>query len=1555
MVSEGGKRGRPFGGGASSSKSNNASASKAAKTSSSAISGAYVGSRGGGGGGAKSSAALRHISPIPLRESSEFNGDQGLELPLIRHGDPGALVLADGSVHQGFSFGANVPVAGEVVFNTGMVGYPEALTDPSYRGQILVLTYPMVGNYGVPAEDALDEHGLPLFFESSKIQVAGLIVASYSADHSHWNSAKSLGKWLQEHNVPALYGIDTRALTKKIRETGAILGKIDFKAEKATGKAGKGAQVALEFMDPNKTNLVAQVSTKAVKVYGKGKSPRIVAFDCGMKFNIIRYFVKYHDVQFTVVPFDYDLKANPAKLEWEGIFISNGPGDPTMCEATIETLKWAMNLEHPKPIFGICLGNQLLALAAGAKTFKMKYGNRGMNQPCVDMRTTKCYITAQNHGYAVDSDGLPHDWKTFFLNANDFSNEGIIHVSKPFFSVQFHPEACGGPTDTAFLFETFINLVRGSPHQLSLLDPCLYQRFKYKKVLLVGSGGLSIGQAGEFDYSGSQAIKALKEEGIEVILINPNVATVQTSKSLGKASPDKVYFLPIRPEVVLEIIKKEKPDGIMVNVGGQTALNVGIKLWESGDLQKHNVRVMGTPISTIIATEDREIFSEKLREIDETLALSFPATSMEEAKEAANKIGYPVLIRAAYALGGLGSGFAEDEAELVALAEKAFASSSQILIDQDLRGWKEIEYEVVRDIEDNCVTVCNMENFDPLGIHTGDSIVVAPSQTLSNQEYYMLRSTSIKVIRHLGIIGECNIQFALHPESEKYCIIEVNARLSRSSALASKATGYPLAYVATKLCLGKDLVSIRNSVTKTTTACFEPSLDYCVVKMPRWDLSKFNRVETRLGSSMISVGEVMAIGRNFEEAIQKAVRMVNPNLDGLDGKCAVSAALDNQIQIPTPHRLFAVQMALERGYSIDAVHALTKIDRWFLSKLKNISLMKAACSKGNLESLNAVSLRALKCHGFSDRQVARYVNSTEVVVRRRRLQMGIRPCVKQIDTLAAEFPAQTNYLYMTYNGSEDDLDPDVDGVMVLGCGPYCIGSSVEFDWCAVSAVRQIRATGMKAIVVNCNPETVSTDYDESDRLFFEELTFERVLDIYEREKAVGIIVSVGGQIANNLANPLFQQGVNILGTGPVDIDKAEDRHQFSELLDSIGVDQPSWQELSTIADAKIFADEVGYPVLVRPSFVLSGAAMNVAANARQLESFLQEAADVSQDKPVVVTKFILNAKEIEFDAVAKAGDILNYAISEHVENAGVHSGDATLVLPAQKLFVETIRKVKKISSAIAKALNITGPFNIQLMAKDNDVKVIECNLRASRTFPFVSKVFDANFITLATKAMLGVPTKAYNISLIDIDYVAVKAPMFSFTRLRGADPTLGVEMASTGEVACFGHDVHEAFLAALIASGFRMPIKTKNILVSIAEDSERLELLAAVTALLGMNYTVFCTPGTGEFYESRGLEVQILSKKPGDKKYPHVIDAIKMNKVDVVINVPEGTKKDEEVTIGYAMRRSAVDFGVPLVTNIKCANLLVEALARHKGIKVQSVESFYRIPTVGWQRETEMS
>ena len=1208
----------------------------------------------------------------------------------------------------------------------------------------------MVGNYGVPP-DTRDENGLPLFFESEKIHIAGLIVTDYSAEYSHWNAVKSLGQWLSEAGIPALYGIDTRRLTKRLREAGAVLGKIEF----------DGQPVA--FDDPNKRNLVASVSTREIHRFGPtdGSVPHIIAFDCGMKLNIVRHFIYHQGVSLTVVPFDYDLAANPANIAYDGIFISNGPGDPTMCTSTINSIRWAIGVEPPKPIFGICLGNQLLALACGASTYKMKYGNRGMNQPCIDLRTTKCYITPQNHGFAVDSNSLPVEWKSLFLNANDLSNEGIIHTSKPFFSAQFHPEANGGPQDTAFLFSNFVDMVRGRPPEKVLVEPSLYARPNIRRVLLVGSGGLSIGQAGEFDYSGSQAIKALKEENIEVILINPNIATVQTSKNLGRASADKVYFLPIRAKVIEEIIAKERPDGIIVSMGGQTALNVGIELYRAGIFEKYNCQVLGTSIDTIIATEDREIFSQKLLEINETLALSYSATNIEEAVSVAMKIGFPVLVRAAFALGGLGSGFAEDEAQLREQCAKAFAISNQVLIDQDLRGWKEIEYEVVRDCRDNCITVCNMENFDPLGVHTGDSIVVAPSQTLSNSEYFKLRDTSIKVIRSLGIVGECNIQYALNPFSEEYCIIEVNARLSRSSALASKATGYPLAYVATKLCLGKDLVSIRNSVNKTTTACFEPSLDYCVVKVPRWDLAKFSKVSTKLGSSMTSVGEVMAIGRTFEEAIQKAIRMVSGgNLEGLDGAIPDDADLNELLRVPTDRRIWAVQAALERGISIDEIYRLSKIDRWFLSRLRNIAHLKAeTCALKSFEELNLPALRMLKCSGFSDRQIARYCGSSEQVVRRRRQQMGLIPYCKQIDTLAAEFPAQTNYLYMTYHGTEHDVcggqqeeEHDHDhgskrSVMVLGCGAYCIGSSVEFDWCAVSAVRQVRTLGHRAIVVNYNPETVSTDYDESDGLYFEELTLERVLDIYELENAAGIIVSVGGQIPNNLALPLHHQGVRILGTHPDSIDKAEDRHKFSALLDTIKVDQPQWSELKTRDEAHAFAATVGYPVLVRPSFVLSGAAMSVASNEKELTTCLQGAEDVSADKPVVISKYIINAKEIEFDAVARNGKILNYAISEHVENAGVHSGDATLVLPAQKLYVQTVRTVKQIASQVAMALGITGPFNIQMLAKDNMVKVIECNLRASRTFPFISKTFGVNFITLATQVMLGHPAKPFNISL----------------------------------------------------------------------------------------------------------------------------------------------------------------------------------------------------------------
>lgn len=1525
-------------------------------------------------------------------------------------GDRAILFLQDGSPPiEGRSFGADTSVSGEVVFNTGMVGYPEALTDPSYRGQILVLTYPLIGNYGVPDEAILDDLGLPLYFESENIHITGLIVSSYSWDYSHWTARKSLGKWLQEKNIPGIYGIDTRALTKKLREMGSLLGRVEVNPTEGIPQSIPDCL----FSNPNERNLVAEVSTKEVVTYGQGNQTKIIAYDCGIKFNIIRYLVQTHKVELHVVPFNYDLEKNPNKIEWDGLFISNGPGDPTMCPITIKSIKYALSLDPAKPIFGICLGNQLLSLAAGAKTYKLKYGNRGMNQPCIDMRTGRCYITPQNHGFAVDSKSLPSLWKPLFINANDLSNEGIIHTSKPFFSVQFHPEASGGPADTAFLFQKFVGHVRKIPQPLVLQNDSAYIRKTYKKVLVVGSGGLSIGQAGEFDYSGSQCIKALKEENIEVVLINPNIATVQTSQEKEKNSQgaDRVYFLPIKPDIVMDIIEKESPDGIIVSMGGQTALNVGVQLWNSGRLQAAGVEVLGTQIPVIEATEDREIFSEKLKEIGETIALSYSATSIDEALVNANKIGYPVLVRAAFALGGLGSGFAANDTELKDLAAKAFSCSSQILIDQDLRGWKELEYEVVRDCNDNCITVCNMENFDPLGIHTGDSIVVAPSQTLSNREYFMLRSTALKVVRHLGVVGECNIQYALNPESEKYCIIEVNARLSRSSALASKATGYPLAYVATKLSLGRDLVSIRNSVTKTTTACFEPSLDYCVLKMPRWDLKKFKNVSNKLGSSMLSVGEVMAIGRSFEEVIQKACRMVNPSLDGLEGhesKLVPSedvTTLEQQLKKATDTRLFAVQTALEDGWTVDRVHEATKIDKWFLRKLLNIAEMREACvAAGNIDALfksNGIErMRSLKVAGFSDRQIARYVGKEglqgEAEIRAIRKRMKITPCVKQIDTLAAEFPAQTNYLYMTYSGYENDVDEsetaallkrrimrkspsamefekrvrslsevqegqtladfENNGVMVLGCGAYCIGSSVEFDWCAVSAVRQLRREGIKSVIVNYNPETVSTDYDESDRLYFEELSLERTLDIYEHEGVGGIIVSVGGQIPNNLAGPLYESGARILGTSARDIERAEDRKQFSDMLDAMNIDQPIWSVLKSKDDAICFAEKVGYPVLVRPSFVLSGAAMRVATDAEQLKNFLELAVDIAPDKPVVVTKFILGAKEIEFDAVADKGTILNYAIGEHLENAGVHSGDATVILPAQKLYVNTIRHVKRYACAIAHSLKITGPFNIQFMAKGNQVQVIECNLRASRTFPFVSKTLKNNFISLATRAMCGLSPKPYRISLLDIDYVCVKAPIFSFTRLRGADPSLGVEMASTGEVACFGEDAHEAFLQALLAANFKLPEKNKSILISIASDQFRVEFGHAACILKKLGYKLYGTTGTSKYFNEKFNLEMIPVNKPDneedlcDDKMLSALKEIRSGNIDLLINVSEGASQRGEITSGYIMRRAAVDFDVSLITNVKCAVFFAEAMDRgHDKFGVKHIEEFYKLPTIGWR------
>lgn len=1024
-------------------------------------------------------------------------------------------------------------------------------------------------------------------------------------------------------------------------------------------------------------------------------------------------------------------------------------------------------------------------------------------------------MTSQNHGFAVDANTLPDNWKILFTNENDNTNEGIIHQTDPFFSVQFHPEHTAGPTDLECLFDIFIDAVKSFKNKKSYVvneeitkkltfKPTLHER--PKKVLILGSGGLSIGQAGEFDYSGSQGVKAMQEEKIQTVLINPNIATVQTSKGLA----DKVYFLPITPQYVEQVIKAERPTGVLLTFGGQTALNCGVELQKSGVFEKYNVTVLGTPIQSIVDTEDRKIFAEKIHSIGEKVAPSAAVTSVDEALAAALHIGYPVMARSAFSLGGLGSGFANNEEELKALAHQALSHSDQLIIDKSLKGWKEVEYEVVRDAYDNCITVCNMENVDPLGIHTGESIVVAPSQTLSNREYYMLRNTAIKVIKHFGIVGECNIQYALNPNSEEFYIIEVNARLSRSSALASKATGYPLAYVAAKLALGIPLPVIKNSVTGVTTACFEPSLDYCVVKIPRWDLAKFNKVSTKIGSSMKSVGEVMSIGRNFEEAFQKALRMVDENVNGFDPN--IKKVDENELKEPTDKRMFVLAAALKEGYTVEKLYELTKIDGWFLEKFKNIIDYYKNLQRVDTNTITSEILRKAKKIGFSDKQIAAAIKSTEVAVRKLREENKITPFVKQIDTVAAEWPASTNYLYLTYNGSTHDLDFPGDFTMVLGSGVYRIGSSVEFDWCAVGCLRELRNQEKKTIMINYNPETVSTDYDMSDRLYFEEISFEVVMDIYNIEKPNGVILSMGGQLPNNIAMDLHRQQAIILGTSPDMIDNAENRFKFSRMLDRKGILQPRWKELTDLDSAISFCEEVGYPCLVRPSYVLSGAAMNVAYSNQDLEAYLKSASQVSKDYPVVISKFIMDAKEIDVDAVAADGVLFCLAVSEHVENAGVHSGDATLVTPPQDINKETLEKIKEIACIIAETLDVTGPFNMQLIAKDNELKVIECNVRVSRSFPFVSKTLDHDFVAMATKVILGIPVEPVNV-MTGCGKVGVKVPQFSFSRLSGADVTLGVEMASTGEVACFGENRYEAYLKSLMSTGFRIP--KKAILLSV--------------------------------------------------------------------------------------------------------------------------------------------
>ncbi|HIS34939.1 MAG TPA: carbamoyl-phosphate synthase (glutamine-hydrolyzing) large subunit [Candidatus Avirikenella pullistercoris] len=1066
---------------------------------------------------------------------------------------------------------------------------------------------------------------------------------------------------------------------------------------------------------------------------------------------------------------------------------------------------------------------------------------------------------------------------------------------------------------------------------------------KINKVILLGSGALKIGEAGEFDYSGSQALKALKEEGIYTVLINPNIATVQTSENIA----DRVYFLPVTPEYVEDVIAKERPEGILLAFGGQTALNCGVKLYQSGVLEKYNVKVLGTPVQAIIDTEDREKFVQKLDQINVKTIKSEAVTNVEDAKQVAKELGYPVIVRAAYTLGGLGSGFADNEDELDALAKKAFSYSPQLLVEKSLKGWKEIEYEVVRDKYDNCITVCNMENFDPLGIHTGESIVVAPSQTLTNSEYHKLRELAIKIIRHIGIVGECNVQYALDPNSEDYRVIEVNARLSRSSALASKATGYPLAFIAAKLGLGFGLHELKNSITKYTTACFEPALDYIVCKIPRWDLSKFKGVSHELGSSMKSVGEVMAIGRNFEEAIQKGLRMIGQGMHGFVANKELAVDnIEEALRTPTDKRIFFIAQALKKGYSIDKIHELTKIDKWFLDKLENIILLEQTLEKyDDIDDVPDELLWEAKRRGFSDFQLARTVLKSEdrnienkmFRIRTHRKARGIVPVVKQIDTLAAEYPAMTNYLYVTYNGATNDIDfpQDNKSIIVLGSGAYRIGSSVEFDWCGVNAIHTIRENGMRAIMINYNPETVSTDYDVCDRLYFDELTLERVLDITDLESPKGVIVSTGGQIPNNLAMRLHNQRVPILGTSAENIDRAEDRHKFSSMLDSLGIDQPRWQELTSMEDIYNFVDHVGFPVLIRPSYVLSGAAMNVVSNKEELKHFLELATNVSKQYPVVVSEFVENAKEIEMDAVAKDGEVLLYAISEHVEFAGVHSGDATIVFPAQKLYNETIRRIKKISRQIAEALNISGPFNMQLLAKDNEIKVIECNLRASRSFPFVSKVLKVNFIDLATRVMLGLPAEKPNKSAFDLDYVGVKAPQFSFSRLQKADPVLGVEMASTGEVGCIGEDYYEAILKAMLSVGYKIP--ARSVLLSTGDTRSKIEMLKPAQLLMQKGFTIYATKGTAKFLEDHGIKATVLGWPDQREQQPNTLDYIKEDKIDLVVNIPKNLSKDE-LNNDYTIRRSAIDFNIPLITNARLANAFITAFCRleKKDIQIKS-------------------
>jgi carbamoyl-phosphate synthase / aspartate carbamoyltransferase len=1436
------------------------------------------------------------------------------------------LQLTTGHKFTGKSFGKEIGdnEYGEIVFQTGMVGYPESLTDPSYLNQILVLTYPLIGNYGI-SEPNYDKYGIDKIFESNNIHIKALIVGEYNPKYSHWRGKKSLGDWLNEKGIIGISGVDTRELVKIIRENKDVVGKLsnslnpteDMKSIKEITNLTRAEDVSL------KLNLFGNGKKRGIYVINENPYLlNILVIDCGIKNSQLRTLLKYN-VQLTVVDPNFNFFDGTALIKYHGIFLSNGPGDPNVSTEVVERLKLIFKMDIHIPIFGICYGHQLMGLASGNSIRKMKYGNRGHNIPSNLVGTQKCYITSQNHGYEVLLNEDNTEWQELFVNSNDGSNEGLIHNTKPYFSVQFHPEARAGPTDTEFLFKIFIDRcytvfnVRDRIYQI--VNDNLQESVKYvdsvkgkiKKILILGSGGLSIGQAGEFDYSGSQAIKAFKEENIEVILVNPNIATIQTSKGLA----DKIYYLPITPEYVKQVIDKEQPDGISLSFGGQTALNCGVKLHEQGHLD--NIKILGSSLQTVMDAEDRERFKNILEEIGEYTAPSKVVNCIGDAVEFSKEIGFPLLIRSSFALGGLGSGFANNENEMKNILNVAFNTGSHVIIDKSLKGWKELEYEIVRDSYDNCISVCNMENIDPLGIHTGESIVVAPSQTLSDKEYNCLRRVAFKVIRRLGIIGECNIQYALDPESSKYYIIEVNPRLSRSSALASKATGYPLAYIAAKLSLGYSLLEIKNSITRLT-ACYEPSLDYCVVKVPRWDLRKFPMVDDKLGSSMKSVGEVMSISRSFEEAFQKALRMADDNILGFYGTDRNWKSSEDELINPNYNRINKIANSFYSGqYDVDEMYQLTKIDKWYLKKMwKIIELQKELEQINTNDEISNTILYRAKRIGFSDYQISKMIKKTEIYVRDLREEYSIKPVVKQLDTVSAEYPCYTNYLYLTYNGDYNDIGFDEETVIVLGSGVYRIGSSVEFDWCAVNCVRELRDRGYKTVMINYNPETVSTDYDEVDRLYFDEITFESVMDIYGFENCKGIVLSMGGQIANNIAMALHRKEVKIIGTSPENIDNAENRFKFSRMLDQIGIDQPEWRELTEANCTRNFCNEVGFPCLIRPSYVLSGAMMCVIYSQEEMDEYLENII-ISNDYPVVISKFITGAKEIEVDAVADKGVLKLWAISEHVEDAGVHSGDATLILPPKNINETTRNLLLKNTQKIAKKLEIDGPFNIQYIAKNNELKVIECNLRVSRSFPFVSKVKDINFIKIATKIMIGAD---YNIENTGEKYTGVKVPQFSFNRLANADNRLGVEMLSTGEVACFGENYKEAYLKALSATGFKINNKC-NVLISIGSQDDKEELFESINLLYNNGFKLYGTSGTSLYYSEQSIDVITLDNEK-------IKNYIKEGFFGLVINIsiPNKIRSYNEKTSGYFIRRLSIDYGIDVIINIKCAKLYIDSI-----------------------------